>query len=66
MRYFKVIGGRLKQGEAEWLFETGQIKAEGPVEALETFANIFRSTTARENVEDVFAKGGFLVLKENK
>lgn len=66
MRYFKIVGEKVNDGEPTEIFVTGQLKAAGPVEALEFFVEIFKSTNARKQVESVFAQGGYLVLKEMK
>lgn len=66
MRYFKIVGEKIIHEEPTQIFETGQLKAEGPVEALDAFTKIFNTTSARKCVESVFAKGGYLVMRENK
>lgn len=66
MRYFKMTGERLVDGEPEEIFTTGQLRVEGPVDALKFFADIFKTSGTRKSVERVFAQGGYLVLRENK
>ncbi|MGB5105560.1 MAG: hypothetical protein WBP42_02490 [Candidatus Zixiibacteriota bacterium] len=66
MRYFKIVGEKAGPEEPTQIFETGQLKAEGPVEALDAFSNIIKFSGVRKQVESVFAKGGYLVMRENK
>lgn len=61
-----MTGERLVDSEPEEIFTTGQLKAQGPVEALLLFGDIINNPGPRKSVERVFAQGGYLVLKENK
>lgn len=66
MRYFKIVGEKVAPEGPTEIFETGQLKAVDPVSALKIFVAIFQVPKSRESIERVFAKGGYLVLKENK
>lgn len=66
MRYFRIVGEKVIDGEQRLIFTSGQIIADGPVEAWLLFGQIFKNTGVRKPIESVFADGGHLVLKEMK